>query len=133
MVMQIDDQFRQLMSGTEGDPMVVHFADIPRIMVSLAEYWLRILKSTCTGAVCNLASVAVLCLSLCCACIALQPTCSDLHSGDLHKPKFLHIILLQLRLHLQLNIVPTAHAFAGDSAADAAADGHLPKSPVKLP
>ncbi len=31
---QIDDQFRQLMSGTEADPMVVHFADIPRIMVS---------------------------------------------------------------------------------------------------
>lgn len=32
--MQIDDQLRQLMSGTEADPMVVHFADIPRIMVS---------------------------------------------------------------------------------------------------
>lgn len=34
--MQIDDQFRQLLSGTEADPMVVHFADIPRIMVSAA-------------------------------------------------------------------------------------------------
>ncbi len=34
LCMQIDDQFRQLMSGTEADPMVVHFADIPRIMVS---------------------------------------------------------------------------------------------------
>lgn len=33
---QIDDQFRQLLSGTEGDPMVVHFADIPCIMVSSA-------------------------------------------------------------------------------------------------
>ena len=32
--MQIDDQLRQLLSGTEADPMVVHFADIPRIMVS---------------------------------------------------------------------------------------------------
>lgn len=34
--MQIDEQFRQLLSGTEADPMVVHFADIPRIMVSAA-------------------------------------------------------------------------------------------------
>ena len=34
LCMQIDDQLRQLMSGTEADPMVVHFADIPRIMVS---------------------------------------------------------------------------------------------------
>ena len=34
--MQVDDQFRQLLSGTEADPMVVHFADIPRIMVSTA-------------------------------------------------------------------------------------------------
>ena len=123
--MQIDDQFRQLMSGTEGDPMVVHFADIPRIMVSLAGYCLCILNSTCTGAVCNLANVDVLWSLSCRACIALQPTsrtCSQVH-----------IILLQLRLHLQLNVAPTAHAFAGDSAADAAADGHLPKSPVKLP
>ena len=32
--MQIDDQFRQLLSGTEADPMVVHFADISLIMVS---------------------------------------------------------------------------------------------------
>lgn len=32
--LQVDDQFRQLLSGIEADPMVVHFADIPRIMVS---------------------------------------------------------------------------------------------------
>ena len=34
--MQIDDQFRQLLCRTEADPMVVHFADVPRIMVSAA-------------------------------------------------------------------------------------------------
>lgn len=34
--MQVDDQFRQLLSGTEADPMVVHFSDIPGIMVSAA-------------------------------------------------------------------------------------------------
>lgn len=32
--MQVDDQFRQLMSGTEADRMVTGFADIPHIMVS---------------------------------------------------------------------------------------------------
>lgn len=36
LCVQIDDQFQQLLSGTEGDPMVVHFADIPRIMVNFA-------------------------------------------------------------------------------------------------
>ena len=77
MVMQIDDQFRQLMSGMEGDPMVVHFADIPRIMVSLAGLGFCILNSTCAGAWCNLANVDVLWILLCCACIALQPTCSQ--------------------------------------------------------
>ncbi|KAL0018230.1 hypothetical protein WJX79_009392, partial [Trebouxia sp. C0005] len=34
---RIDDQFRQLLSGTEADPMVVHFADIPRIMETLQQ------------------------------------------------------------------------------------------------
>lgn len=34
--LQVDDQLRQLLSGIEADPMVIHFADIPRIMVSAA-------------------------------------------------------------------------------------------------
>lgn len=32
----MDDQLRQLLSRIEADPMVVHFADILRIMVSAA-------------------------------------------------------------------------------------------------
>ena len=35
LLLQIDDQFRQILSGIAGDPMVVHFADVPRITVSM--------------------------------------------------------------------------------------------------
>ena len=35
LLLQIDDQFRQILSGIAGDPMVVHFADMPRITVSI--------------------------------------------------------------------------------------------------
>lgn len=31
--MQVDDQFRQLMSSTDADPMVLRFAEIPHVMV----------------------------------------------------------------------------------------------------
>ncbi|KAL3130926.1 hypothetical protein ABBQ38_000251 [Trebouxia sp. C0009 RCD-2024] len=33
----VDDQLRQLLSGIEADPMVIHFADIPRIMETLQQ------------------------------------------------------------------------------------------------
>lgn len=36
IVMQVDDQFRQLMAGTETDPMILRFAELPQVMVSNA-------------------------------------------------------------------------------------------------
>ncbi|KAL0047749.1 hypothetical protein WJX82_010930, partial [Trebouxia sp. C0006] len=48
---RIDDQLRQLMSGTEADPMVVHFADIPRIMESLQQMLQQM--ETCQKALSN--------------------------------------------------------------------------------